>query len=58
MVEHEKEAGFPLEDVDEMASRLTQWVTKAVGAPCPRLAQAYDMHIRKYSSRCALGCVA
>ena len=23
-VEHEKEAGFPSEDVDEMASRLTQ----------------------------------
>ncbi|KAF9728557.1 zinc knuckle [Paraphaeosphaeria minitans] len=35
-VEHEKAAGFPSEDVDEMASRLTQWATKAVEAHCPR----------------------
>ena len=35
-VERGKEAGLLDEDVDEMASRLTSWVNRAVEAHCPR----------------------
>jgi hypothetical protein len=34
-VEQQKEEGFPADDVDEMASRLTRWTKRALEAHCP-----------------------
>jgi hypothetical protein len=34
--EQEKEESFPIQDLNEMASRLTSWVNKALETHCPR----------------------